>query len=306
MPTVISGRMEIIMNLKHLEYAVAVTQYGSIRKAAQVLLVSQPYLSGIIRGLEQELGYDIFIRSGSGISLTPNGEEFLRISKHILLEIDQIQNLGQDQQLTPLTIACFHAPYIMEQFLKYHMQLTPSLPDVIQEMGNEEVINAVSSSESDLGIIFYSTERTEKYHTLIEQAGLKEQILTGLIPSCVLLSQNHPLSEASSLKLTQLMDYPYVTYNDSSSINYLEVLGLQNHPQLLTVSDRGGCYDALKSGKYLTVSAYLNKPQEDGLTIVPISDRKMCLRCSYVTRKNHRLTKREKDFIAYARQITVR
>ena len=37
MPAVISGRMEIIMNLKHLEYAVAVTQYGSIRKAAQVL-----------------------------------------------------------------------------------------------------------------------------------------------------------------------------------------------------------------------------------------------------------------------------
>lgn len=95
------------MNLKHLEYAVAVTQYGSIRKAAQVLLVSQPYLSGIIRSLEQELGYDIFIRSGSGISLTPNGEEFIRISKHILLEIEQIQNLGQNQELTPLNIACF-------------------------------------------------------------------------------------------------------------------------------------------------------------------------------------------------------
>ena len=83
------------MNLKHLEYAVAVTQYGSIRKAAQVLLVSQPYLSGVIRSLEQELGYDIFIRSGSGISLTPNGKDFIRISKHILLEIEQIQNLGQ-------------------------------------------------------------------------------------------------------------------------------------------------------------------------------------------------------------------
>ena len=39
--------MEIIMNLKHLEYAIAVTQYGSIRKAAQVLLVSQPYLDGV-------------------------------------------------------------------------------------------------------------------------------------------------------------------------------------------------------------------------------------------------------------------
>lgn len=166
--------MEIIMNLKHLEYAVAVTQYGSIRKAAQVLLVSQPYLSGIIRSLEQELGYDIFIRSGSGISLTPNGEEFIRISKHILLEIEQIQNLGQNQELTPLNIACFHVPYIMEQFLNYHLQLTPALPDIIKEMGNEEVVASVSSSEADLGIIFYSTERAEKYHNMVEQAGLIE------------------------------------------------------------------------------------------------------------------------------------
>lgn len=291
------------MNLKHLEYAIAVTQYGSIRKAAQVLLVSQPYLSGIIRSLEQELGYDIFIRSGSGISLTPNGEEFIRISKHILLEIEQIQNLGQNQELTPLNIACFHAPYIMEQFLNYHLQLTPALPDIIKEMGNEEVVASVSSSEADLGIIFYSTERVEKYHNMVEQAGLKEKPLTEPIPSCVLLSRKHPLANESSVTLSQLLDYPYVTYNDSSSIRYLDVLGLQDHPQLLTVSDRGSSYDALKSGKYLTVSAYLNKPHEDGLTIIPIADRKLAIRCSYIIRKNHKLTKREKEFLSYAKQI---
>ena len=99
------------------------------------------------------------------------------------------------------------------------------------------------------------------------------------------------------------MDYPYVTYNDSSSIRYLDVLGLQDHPQLLTVSDRGSSYDALKSGKYLTVSAYLNKPHEDGLTIIPIADRKLAIRCSYIIRKNHKLTQREKEFLSYAKQI---
>lgn len=44
----------------------------------------------------------------------------------------------------------------MEQFLNYHLQLTPALPDIIKEMGNEEVVASVSSSEADLGIIFYS------------------------------------------------------------------------------------------------------------------------------------------------------
>ena len=36
------------MNFKHLEYAVAVARYNSIRKAAQNLFISQPYLSGTI------------------------------------------------------------------------------------------------------------------------------------------------------------------------------------------------------------------------------------------------------------------
>lgn len=62
----------------------------------------------------------------------------------------------------------------MEQFLNYHLQLTPALPDIIKEMGNEEVVASVSSSEADLGIIFYSTERAEKYHNMVEQAGLIE------------------------------------------------------------------------------------------------------------------------------------
>ena len=48
------------------------------------------------------------------------------------------------------------------------------IADIIKEMGNEEVVASVSSSEADLGIIFYSTERVEKYHNMVEQAGLIE------------------------------------------------------------------------------------------------------------------------------------
>lgn len=41
------------MNFNHIEYAVEVARAGSIRKASQNLYVSQPYLSGMIKGLEE-------------------------------------------------------------------------------------------------------------------------------------------------------------------------------------------------------------------------------------------------------------
>lgn len=42
------------MNFSHLEYAMTVAECRSINKAAQRLLVSQPYLSGVLKNLEEE------------------------------------------------------------------------------------------------------------------------------------------------------------------------------------------------------------------------------------------------------------
>ena len=42
------------MNLQHLRYAVEIANFGSISRAAQALYVSQPYLSKIIRELEEQ------------------------------------------------------------------------------------------------------------------------------------------------------------------------------------------------------------------------------------------------------------
>ena len=51
------------MNFSHLEYAMTVAECRSINKAAQRLLVSQPYLSGVLKNLEEELGCQLFKRS---------------------------------------------------------------------------------------------------------------------------------------------------------------------------------------------------------------------------------------------------
>ena len=267
------------MNFNHLEYALEVAKAGSIRKASQNLLVSQPYLSNMIKSLEQELGYRIFSRTAAGITLTNKDER-------------------------ELNIASYYAKYIMETFLQYHNASTYKFSDKIREMGNEDVLEAVASGESAIGIIFYASEREKKYKKLIEKKHLTEIMQLPSIQIYVFLHHTHPLAQMSSIKAENLNDYPFVIYSDKSSRNYLQVLNLSDHPQLLEVSDRGGFYDALRSGEYLSIIAFWHLPVNGEFLAIPFQDKHFSLHSCCVTAKGYRLSKREKEFLEILQRAT--
>ncbi|MFG2653226.1 LysR family transcriptional regulator [Streptomyces sp. NPDC048436] len=66
------------MSLRQYEYALAVAQEGSVTAAAELLRVAQPSMSQQIRGLERELGVELFARTPSGLVPTAVGRAFLR------------------------------------------------------------------------------------------------------------------------------------------------------------------------------------------------------------------------------------
>ncbi|MGI5196097.1 LysR family transcriptional regulator [Streptomyces sp. CA-288835] len=66
------------MSLRQYEYALAVAAEGSVTAAAEVLRVAQPSVSQQIRGLERELGVELFARTPSGLVPTAVGRAFLR------------------------------------------------------------------------------------------------------------------------------------------------------------------------------------------------------------------------------------
>ena len=66
------------MTLKQILYVRAVSKAGSIGKAAESLFISQSSLSESIRNLEREYGMVLFERTSKGISLTRQGEAFLK------------------------------------------------------------------------------------------------------------------------------------------------------------------------------------------------------------------------------------
>ena len=66
------------MNILHMKYAVEVAVCGSLAKASEKLLIAVPNISRSIKELEADLGISIFERTAKGMSLTPEGEEFIR------------------------------------------------------------------------------------------------------------------------------------------------------------------------------------------------------------------------------------
>ena len=77
------------MELRQLRYFVAVVDCGGVSHAARVLNVAQPAVSRQIKSLENELGFDLFVRVGRRVVLTDTGRVFAERARSILDEVTQ-------------------------------------------------------------------------------------------------------------------------------------------------------------------------------------------------------------------------
>lgn len=82
------------VTLRQLQYFVAVADYGSFRRAADYLAVSQPTLTKQVAVLEKCLGRLLFERSRTGTWLTPTGRELLPSARRVLEEAQGFHDLS--------------------------------------------------------------------------------------------------------------------------------------------------------------------------------------------------------------------
>ena len=301
------------MTFSHLECAIEIARCGSMNRAAANLTVSQPYLSGIIKTLEDELGYEIFIRTKTGIDLTENGREFISRARVIMEELKAINEIGRHRS-RGLRIAAYYSTFFMRRFLNFRAESDDDADDVFREMGNYEIMDAVVNRESSLGIIVFPGEKREKYFEKLRELGLAHYLLYDFVRLYAVVSERHPLAFRHSVTISEMRTYPYVAYADESSQSFLAThIGLTEHNRVLRVSDRAGFNDAIRSGNYLSVlsnpvlegksakpvSAGIEALMEDGFVILPISDAELYLEAHYITSRGYRLTDREQAFIKY-------
>ena len=89
------------LNTRHLEYFLAIVDYGGFNRAAEKLRVAQPSLSQAIRGLERDLKVTLFVRTSRHSTLTDVGKSLVEPIRQILRELNVIQSISleRDQEL---------------------------------------------------------------------------------------------------------------------------------------------------------------------------------------------------------------
>ncbi|MDN7132691.1 HTH-type transcriptional regulator CysB [Vreelandella profundi] len=198
------------MKLQQLRYIWEVSRHNlNVSATAQSLFTSQPGISKQIRLLEDELGVEIFARSGKHLTrVTSGGQSIIDLAGQVLRLTDNIKQVAQehsDERRGSLAIATTHTqaryalpPIISEFTLKY--------PDVALHMqqGNpKQIAQMVSEGQADFAI---ATESLELFTDLV------------LLPCyrwnrCVLVPKGHPLAtHKGPLTLEALAEHPLVTY----------------------------------------------------------------------------------------------
>ena len=124
--------------LSHIEYIYAVYQERSFSKAARRLYVSQPWLSAAVKKTEKELGVQIFDRSTSPISLTEEGEYYLRQIERILAVQEEIKEHFSELSAAStahlrIGSSMFFCTYVLPSMLEEFCQLYPNIALTFEE-----------------------------------------------------------------------------------------------------------------------------------------------------------------------------
>ena len=197
------------MKLQQLRYIWEVARNGlNVSATAKVLYTSQPGISKQIRLLEDELGVEIFARSGKHLTrVTAAGEHIIKMAGEILSKCENIKQIGQEfsnERVGALSIATTHtqARYALPPVISTFMQEYPDVALHMHQGTPAQIAEMAADGTVDFAI---ATEGMEEFGDLIMMPCYRWN-------RSVVVPIWHPLTKLSKLTLEALADFPIVTY----------------------------------------------------------------------------------------------
>ena len=170
------------MNILHLKYATEIAETKSISKAAANLYMGQPNLSRAIKELEEHIGITIFNRTSKGITVTDEGEEFLRYARRIIAQVEQVENMyvyGK-RKVQQFSLSVPRAAYICEAFTNFSKSIGVDSPCEFfyKETNSNKTIINVCKEDYNLGIVRYQLTFDDHYRQMFLEKKLESEMLT--------------------------------------------------------------------------------------------------------------------------------
>ncbi|MEU4690456.1 LysR family transcriptional regulator [Actinoplanes sp. NPDC023714] len=205
------------MELRQLEYFVAVAEEGSFTKGARRVRVAQSAVSATVQKLERELGVPVFVREAAGVSLTDAGMALLPEARGLLSAerraretVDQVRgglrgtirmgtltSIGAkpaSQGLMvidlPLVLGRFH---VTHPLVRFQLRTSPR--------GSAGHLDSIVAGELDIALVA-AIERPEgvRLHQL------------GSIAWCFVCARRHRLADATSVSLEEIADETFIDF----------------------------------------------------------------------------------------------
>ena len=196
------------MNIRDLEYLVALAEYKHFRRAADSCHVSQPTLSGQIRKLEDELGIILLERTSRKVLFTQSGLLLVDQAKTILREVKLLKEMASNQgkEMTgPLHVGVIPTigPYLMPHIVPALQNAFPDLELFLYEAQTHQLLEQLETGRLDCAIVA-SVRETEPF---IEVPLFKERMLLAV-------AENHPWAKEQTIPMSMLKDHEMLMLDD--------------------------------------------------------------------------------------------
>lgn len=278
------------MTLQQLRYVITIADCGSMNEAAKQLFISQPSLSGTMKELEEEIGFDIFLRSNRGITITPEGEEFLSYAKQVseqfrLLEDKYIEKKSKKKFSVSMQHYTFAVKAFVEMVKKVGME---EYEFAVHETKTYEVIENVRNFKSELGILYLNEFNEQVMTKILRENGL-EFIELFQCDTYVYLWSGHPLADKEMISMKELEEYPCLSFDQGKNNSFSlaeEVKSTYDYKRIIKANDRATILNLMIGlhGYTLCSGFICEELNGDDYKAVPLVESEV-MRIGYIKRK---------------------
>lgn len=240
----------MLMTLQQIKYVVKIVECASISEAAKRLFISQPSLSNAVKELENELGIEIFSRSSRGISLSPEGAEFLSYARQVLEQAELLeQRYKQKKPLRQLcSVSTQHYAFAVNAFVNLIKSSNADEYEfTLRETRTHDIIEDVKNLRSEIGILYISDFNQKVMARLFRENHLAFNPLFEAKPH-IFVSASNPLASKEFATLEDLDDYPCLSFEQGEHNSFYfseEILSTVYHKKSIHVSDRATLFNLL-------------------------------------------------------------
>ena len=231
------------MTLQQLRYVITISETGSLNKAAELLYVAQPSLTGAVKELEKELGITIFHRSGRGVSLTNEGLEFITYARQVYYQYETLMGkYGKaGKRRKKFGVSAQHYSFAVKSFVETVKQYDAEKYDfAIRETTTKDVIDDVITSKSEIGILYLSDFNRKAIEKILKRNELEFHSLTEC-DAYVYMWKGHPLAGKKSVGFCELADYPCLSFEQGAEASFYfaeEIFSTNEYPRTVKATDR--------------------------------------------------------------------